>query len=118
MTFKNFEDNLPMFPENTIPIRKWTGEKTDRELQDLIPLLECLAKVKDVTEIIKSTLSQMNKDTSLEANKISNMIGEDGSKSAFFAGITMSAEARDKFMSFDGAKPQGNKILKKWQKGV
>ena len=81
-----------MFPENTIPIRKWTGEKTDRELQDLIPLLECLAKVKDVTEIIKSTLSQMNKDVPPEDEKLVNSIGKDGANS-FFAGITMSPEA-------------------------
>ena len=53
----NVVDNLPLFPENTIPLRKWTGSRSDTELRDMIPLLKLLSEVPDVTEVIWKTLN-------------------------------------------------------------
>ncbi|KAK9479892.1 Tim50p [Lipomyces japonicus] len=43
-------------PENTIPLTKWTGDKSDTELVELIPLLEFFATsdVKDVRTVLKT----------------------------------------------------------------
>jgi len=39
--------------ENGIPIKSWTGEKRDKELLNLIPILEFLSEVDDVRKYIK-----------------------------------------------------------------
>ena len=49
-------DNSPLSslfqPENALPCSSWYEDKNDRELLQLIPILEKLAKVKDVREVI------------------------------------------------------------------
>lgn len=49
-------DNSPpsyMFhPENAIPCNSWFDDMSDTELLDLIPFLEDLAKVDDVTQVL------------------------------------------------------------------
>lgn len=57
MLVDNLGDNHQMFPENTVPVKTWDGDLKDSELPDLIPLLENLARVEDVTTIIKKTLT-------------------------------------------------------------
>ena len=50
-------DNCPlsyaMQPNNAIPIVTWFDDKSDTQLYDLLPVLELLAKVKDVRESLK-----------------------------------------------------------------
>ena len=50
-------DNSPsaymLQPENAMPISTWVGNKADRELYDLIPVLEKLSRVKDTREVIR-----------------------------------------------------------------
>uniref|UniRef100_H3C7I1 FCP1 homology domain-containing protein n=1 Tax=Tetraodon nigroviridis TaxID=99883 RepID=H3C7I1_TETNG len=45
--------HLPLPLLNTIPIKSWTGEPADRELQKLIPTLERLTAVEDIREVLK-----------------------------------------------------------------
>ncbi|TNM87794.1 CTD small phosphatase-like protein 2-B isoform X1 [Takifugu flavidus] len=50
-------DNMPhTYPYhllNTIPIKSWTGEPEDRELQKLVPTLERLTAAEDFREVLK-----------------------------------------------------------------
>ena len=47
--------------ENAIPIKSWFGNEKDTELNDLLPILESLAKVKDVRKVISKIISKMAK---------------------------------------------------------
>jgi RNA polymerase II subunit A small phosphatase-like protein len=53
-------DNSPVCyslqPENAIPIKTWRFDPTDRELDDLIPILIALADVDDIPAVLKQTL--------------------------------------------------------------
>merc|ERR1712130_40085 len=50
-------DNSPfsyMFqPDNAIPITSWFNDRNDRQLQDLIPFLDSLLEVDDVTKVLQ-----------------------------------------------------------------
>jgi hypothetical protein len=46
-------------PQNAIPIEAWFGDPDDLELLNLIPILEQLAKVKSVTEVIDRIMKKM-----------------------------------------------------------
>lgn len=66
-------ENNPMAyyfqPKNAIQVRPWTGDKTDTELFDIIPIIENLKDVEDVRLslgdattrfVVKSTLSDQS----------------------------------------------------------
>jgi Dullard-like phosphatase family protein len=65
-------DNCPqsytLQPNNGIPSRTWMGDKNDRQLEDLIPVLLELAKVPDVRESIKKIVkyNHIDKDFALK----------------------------------------------------
>jgi len=40
-------------PENALPCTTWFDEKSDRELLDLLPTLEALAKCDDVVALLR-----------------------------------------------------------------
>ena len=46
--------------ENAVPIKTWFNDKNDTELVDLLPILESLAKVKDVREVINKIIDKMS----------------------------------------------------------
>ena len=46
--------------ENAVPIKTWFNDKNDTELVDLLPILESLAKVKDVREVINKIIGKMS----------------------------------------------------------
>ncbi|KAK9379348.1 NLI interacting factor-like phosphatase-domain-containing protein [Kockiozyma suomiensis] len=50
------EDAYSKQPHNGIPVKKWTGDKTDRELVKLIPMLEYIAvsMPKDVRKVLQT----------------------------------------------------------------
>lgn len=43
-------------PKNAIPITSWFDDGNDTELYDLIPFLEDLKKVEDVTTVLDNAL--------------------------------------------------------------
>ncbi|XP_028818398.1 CTD small phosphatase-like protein 3 [Denticeps clupeoides] len=49
----NAPHTYPYHLMNMIPIKSWSGEEEDRELQRLIPYLEKLAEADDVREVLK-----------------------------------------------------------------
>nr|XP_020467775.1 CTD small phosphatase-like protein 3 [Monopterus albus] len=49
----NAPHTYPYHLMNTIPIKSWSGESTDRELQKLIPYMEKLSAVEDFREVLK-----------------------------------------------------------------
>lgn len=53
-------DNSPfaysLQPENAIPIKSWFDDQTDRELYELLPILEELSKVEDVPQVLRQAL--------------------------------------------------------------
>merc|ERR1711971_203646 len=59
-------DNSPtcydLQPENAIPIRTWRNDKNDRELLELIPILESLAQVDDIPMVLQQILDQDDVD--------------------------------------------------------
>jgi len=46
--------------ENAIPIKSWFNDQNDSELLDLIPILQSIAKVKDVRNVIRKIIHQMS----------------------------------------------------------
>eukprot|EP00922_Rhytidocystis_sp_ex-Travisia-forbesii_P066154 GHVS01098224.1.p2 GENE.GHVS01098224.1~~GHVS01098224.1.p2 ORF type:complete len:322 (-),score=56.93 GHVS01098224.1:1768-2733(-) len=54
-------DNSPnsygLQPDNAIPIKSWFDDMNDRELSDLIPILEALARVDDIPSVMRQTLA-------------------------------------------------------------
>jgi RNA polymerase II subunit A small phosphatase-like protein len=40
-------------PDNAIPCQSWFDDRSDTELRDLIPFFEDLAKVSDVTKVLR-----------------------------------------------------------------
>ncbi|CAI2364057.1 unnamed protein product [Moneuplotes crassus] len=45
--------------QNTVPIRPWFRDKKDKELKEIIPILDSLAKVKDVRVVIQNIIDKM-----------------------------------------------------------
>lgn len=62
-------DNSPiayMFqPENAIPCESWYDDRGDRELYNLVPLLEKMASIEDVREVINAIV----KDNRVQYNR-------------------------------------------------
>ena len=69
-------DNSPLsyalHPENGLPILTWFEDKSDRELYEIIPVLEFLSSVKDVREFIPKFVGKDNKINYEKANEIMN----------------------------------------------
>mmetsp|Transcript_28052 Transcript_28052/g.27063 ORF Transcript_28052/g.27063 Transcript_28052/m.27063 type:complete len:94 (-) Transcript_28052:1414-1695(-) len=61
-------------PENAFPCISWYEDKGDRELLDMMPILEKLAYVKDVRTILPQIVSD-NKVNYEKAPEILNCIG-------------------------------------------
>lgn len=61
---------------NVFPIKSWFGDKKDKELRDLIPILDSLSKVKDVRKIIGKIFAGTGV-THAESNKIVNDLYQD-----------------------------------------
>uniref|UniRef100_A0A0G4I5H6 FCP1 homology domain-containing protein n=1 Tax=Chromera velia CCMP2878 TaxID=1169474 RepID=A0A0G4I5H6_9ALVE len=59
-------DNSPLAyglqPDNAIPIKSWFDDQTDRELYDLIPILEALSMVDDVPAVLRQTLGAYDEE--------------------------------------------------------
>eukprot|EP00746_Dinoflagellata_sp_MGD_P122575 gnl/MRDRNA2_/MRDRNA2_57427_c0_seq1.p1 gnl/MRDRNA2_/MRDRNA2_57427_c0~~gnl/MRDRNA2_/MRDRNA2_57427_c0_seq1.p1 ORF type:complete len:287 (+),score=43.77 gnl/MRDRNA2_/MRDRNA2_57427_c0_seq1:126-986(+) len=59
-------DNSPVCyalqPDNAIPIKTWKFDRTDRELDDLIPILVALADVDDIPSVLRQTLHSQDDD--------------------------------------------------------
>eukprot|EP00743_Colponemidia_sp_Colp-15_P000953 GILK01001052.1.p1 GENE.GILK01001052.1~~GILK01001052.1.p1 ORF type:complete len:379 (+),score=73.57 GILK01001052.1:280-1416(+) len=59
-------DNSPISysfqPGNAIPIKSWFDDPYDRELYDLIPILEAMAMVDDVVEVLDRLLNKEDDD--------------------------------------------------------
>jgi RNA polymerase II subunit A small phosphatase-like protein len=59
-------DNSPtcyaLQPDNAIPIKTWRDDVTDRELLDLIPILQSLADVEDIPEVLKQIIWSADED--------------------------------------------------------
>lgn len=77
-------DNSPtcysLQPENAIPIQTWRGDPADRELYDLIPILEALAGVENIPEMLQMVTrgldeQRLNTEESLESQR-----GTEGSR--------------------------------------
>eukprot|EP01067_Filipodium_phascolosomae_P000993 Filipodium_phascolosomae@DN1689_c0_g1_i1.p1 len=53
-------DNSPLSyvwqPDNAIPIRSWFDDFEDRELYDLIPILQALAMCSDIPQVLRQTI--------------------------------------------------------------
>eukprot|EP00919_Chromeraceae_sp_WS-2016_P058120 GHVR01137883.1.p1 GENE.GHVR01137883.1~~GHVR01137883.1.p1 ORF type:complete len:159 (+),score=8.22 GHVR01137883.1:605-1081(+) len=53
-------DNSPLAyglqPDNAIPIKSWFDDVNDRELYDLVPILEALSMVDDLPAVLRQTL--------------------------------------------------------------
>ena len=56
-------------PENAFPCISWYDDKLDKELMDFVPILERLAKVKDVRLILPKIVED-NKVNYLKANEV------------------------------------------------
>lgn len=56
---------------NVVPIKCWFGNKRDKELKDLMPILKSLSKVKDVRSVVSKIFDQMG-ITHSEANELVN----------------------------------------------
>ena len=69
-------DNSPLsyalHPENGLPILTWFEDKSDRELYEIIPVLEFLSSVQDVREFIPKFVGKDNKINYEKANEIMN----------------------------------------------
>ena len=67
-------DNSPLsyalHPENGLPILTWFEDKSDRELYEIIPVLEFLSSVQDVREFIPKFVGKDNKINYDKANEI------------------------------------------------
>ena len=67
-------DNSPISyylnPENAVPIKSWFDDMEDRELLELVPVFEHLAKVDDVT----TCLAKIDKNLIYDANIICDII--------------------------------------------
>eukprot|EP00922_Rhytidocystis_sp_ex-Travisia-forbesii_P066164 GHVS01098236.1.p2 GENE.GHVS01098236.1~~GHVS01098236.1.p2 ORF type:complete len:316 (-),score=56.36 GHVS01098236.1:1685-2632(-) len=54
-------DNSPnsygLQPDNAIPIKSWFDDMSDRELVDLIPILDALSRVDDIPSVMRQTLA-------------------------------------------------------------
>lgn len=46
--------------QNTVPIRPWFRSKDDTELKEILPILDSLAKVKDVRVVIQNIIDKMS----------------------------------------------------------
>lgn len=68
-------DNSPMSylfqPQNAVPIKSWFDDMEDRELLELLPALEYLAKVDDVT----TKLGNLKKRFTVEAKQLCDFLG-------------------------------------------
>jgi Dullard-like phosphatase family protein len=68
-------DNSPMSylfqPQNAVPIKSWFDDMEDRELLELLPALEYLAKVDDVT----TKLGKLKKRFTIEAKQLCDFLG-------------------------------------------
>lgn len=68
-------DNSPfsyyLNPENAVPIISWFDDLEDRELMQLVPVLEHLASVDDVMPY----LNQINKTVLYDANGLCDLLG-------------------------------------------
>ena len=117
----NFEENLSLFPENTVPVKAWEGDPNDTELLDLIPLLESLGKVEDVTTIIKKTLTKLQevKDPALDltnpdgSNPLSKLIASEQVKEKFNSAIGALGEniKQGNGLTLDLKRTEKNKFL-------
>ena len=69
-------DNSPvsyMFqPENALPCTSWFNDKNDRELKELVPILEKLAIVKDVRQYLRSLVDD-NRVNFTKAREVLNI---------------------------------------------
>ena len=67
-------DNTPFayrhFPRNAIPIKSFFNDEFDTELRDLLPLLETLARVKDVTAIIGRILTRLDREYGIDLESV------------------------------------------------
>ena len=63
-------DNTPFaykhFPRNAIPIKSFFNDQDDTDLRDLLPLLETLARVKDVTAVIGRILRRLDSEYGID----------------------------------------------------
>lgn len=57
------------FPKNSIPIEPWSGDMQDQELLNLIPIMEQLSKVKNVTEVVERVMAKMKENYGVEPEK-------------------------------------------------
>ena len=68
-------DNSPISyylnPENAVPIKSWFDDLEDRELLELIPVFEHLAKVEDVMPY----LNKIIKNQFYDANDVCDVVG-------------------------------------------
>lgn len=55
--------------QNTVPIKPWFSDPKDKELKDIIPILDSLAKVKDVRVIIQNIIDKMEESEEKQAVK-------------------------------------------------
>ena len=78
-------DNSPisyvLHPENGIPILSWFEDKSDRELYDIIPVLEFLSNVPDVRDFIPKFV----KNNKLDYEKVNEIINNNKGKINYIA---------------------------------
>ena len=59
--------------QNTVPIKPWFSSPNDKELSEMIPILESLAKVKDVRVVIQNIIDNMDYDFSNKKKLVNTM---------------------------------------------
>jgi RNA polymerase II subunit A small phosphatase-like protein len=87
-------DNSPtcysLQPENAIPIQTWRGDPADRELYDLMPILEALAAVDNIPETLQWVIGALDEQRVNSEEELSD--GESNRRSFPMSGGATNAQ--------------------------
>jgi len=64
----NSPNSFSFQPDNAIPIKSWFDDMSDRELHDLMPILEALSTVEDITKTMRTTLGFKDSNDLISSN--------------------------------------------------
>lgn len=96
-----------MNPENGFPIKSWYEDKSDRELLNIIPILEFLANVNDVRDFIKK-MTERNDISYNKAYNIMNTYKKEMENNALMNNQNSNNEANIKLVEKTGKRTPSN----------